>query len=111
MDSKSKAGDALQIFCKEYGAPEKSRLDGSKEQTGKNTEFQQQIRKHNIQQHVSEPNMHNKFIQRSLYFSIKGIRTRLRLGFGKFCSYWCCPDGRCHQPRISSNESSSNSLS
>jgi hypothetical protein len=60
MDAKSKAGDALHAFCREYGAPDKLRFDGSKEQTGKNTEFQRQIRKHNIQQHVSEPNMHNQ---------------------------------------------------
>jgi hypothetical protein len=60
MDSKSKAGDALHTFCREYGAPEKLRFDGSKEHTGKNTEFQRQIRKHNIQQHVSEPNVHNQ---------------------------------------------------
>jgi hypothetical protein len=60
MDSKSKAGDALHTFCREYGAPEKLRFDGSKEQTGKNTEFQRQIRKHNIQQHISEPNLHNQ---------------------------------------------------
>jgi hypothetical protein len=60
MDSKSKAGDALHTFCREYGAPEKLRFDGSKEQNGKNTEFQRQIRKHNIQHHVSEPNMHNQ---------------------------------------------------
>jgi hypothetical protein len=60
MDSKSKAGDALHTFRREYGAPEKLRFDGSKEQTGKNTEFQRQIRKHNIQQHISEPNLHNQ---------------------------------------------------
>jgi hypothetical protein len=52
MDSKSKAGDALHTFCREYGAPEKLRFDGSKEQTGKNAEFQRQIRKHT--------NLHNQ---------------------------------------------------
>jgi hypothetical protein len=60
MDSKSKAGDALRTFCRKCGAPEKLRFDGSKEQTGKNTEFQRQTRKHNIQQHISEPNIHNQ---------------------------------------------------
>jgi hypothetical protein len=39
-----KDGDALHAFCREYGAPDKLRFDGSKEQTGKNTEFQRQIR-------------------------------------------------------------------
>jgi hypothetical protein len=60
MDSKGKAGEALWTFCQEFGVPEKLRFDGSKEQTGKNTEFQKQIRKNNIQQHVSEPDMHNQ---------------------------------------------------
>ena len=60
MDSKGKAGEALKTFCKEFGVPEKLRFDGSKEQTGKNTEFQRQIRKYDIQQHVSEPDMHNQ---------------------------------------------------
>jgi hypothetical protein len=60
MDSKSKAGDALNTFFREFGAPEKLQIDGSKEQTGKNIEFQRHIRKHSIQQHESEPNMHNQ---------------------------------------------------
>ena len=30
MDSKGKAGKALQIFCKEFGVPEKLTFDGSK---------------------------------------------------------------------------------
>jgi hypothetical protein len=40
--------------------PDKLGFDGSKEQTEKKAEFQQQIRKNNIQQHVSEPDMHNQ---------------------------------------------------
>jgi hypothetical protein len=42
------------------GAPDKMRFDGSKEQTGKNTEFQRQIWNHSIQQHVSEPKIYNQ---------------------------------------------------
>jgi phage gp16-like protein len=60
MDSKGKAGEALKTSCREFGVPDKLRFDGSKEQTGKKTEFQQQIRKNNIQQHVSEQDMHNQ---------------------------------------------------
>ena len=37
MESKSSSGDALKIFCREFGVPEKLISDGSKEQTGKNT--------------------------------------------------------------------------
>ena len=60
MDSKSKAGDALRVFCREFGVPETLRFDGSKEQTGRNTEFVKQIKKHNIDYMVSEPDMHNQ---------------------------------------------------
>ena len=60
MDSKGKAGDALRLFCQEFGVPEKLTFDGSKEQTGKNTKFMKQIRSHNINYHISEPDMHNQ---------------------------------------------------
>jgi hypothetical protein len=60
MDSKSKAGDALRLFCQEFGVPEKLTFDGSKEQTGKGTEFMRQIRTHDISYHVSEPDLHNQ---------------------------------------------------
>ena len=60
MDTKSKAGDALRVFCQEYGAPEKLTIDGSREQTGKHTEFMKQIRKHNIHYHIIEPNSPNQ---------------------------------------------------
>ena len=39
MDSKSKCGDALKIFYREFGVPESLIFDGSKEQTKKNTTF------------------------------------------------------------------------
>jgi hypothetical protein len=60
MDSKGKAGDALRLFCQEFGVPEKLTFDGSKEQTEKNTQFMKQIRTHNIDYHISEPNLHNQ---------------------------------------------------
>ena len=60
MDSKKKAGDALRFFCQEFGVPERLTFDGSKEQTKKGTEFIKQIRKHNIDYHISEPGMHNE---------------------------------------------------
>ena len=40
MDTKSKAGDALRVFCNEFGIPEKLVHDGAKEMTGNKTEFQ-----------------------------------------------------------------------
>ena len=60
MDSKSKAGDALRLFCAEFGVPDRLVFDGSKEQTGKNTEFMKQIRKNNIDFHVAEAERHNQ---------------------------------------------------
>ena len=60
MDSKGKRGDALRIFCQEFGVPEELHIDGSKEQTGKNSSFMTQIRLHDIKYHVSEPDMHNQ---------------------------------------------------
>ena len=60
MDSKSKAGDALRVFCKEFGVPERLVHDGAKELTGKRTEFQSQIKKHDIITRLSAPNLHNQ---------------------------------------------------
>ena len=60
MDSKRKAGDALRLFCSEFGVPEKLIFDGSKEQNGKDTEFMRQIRTHDIKYHVSEADLHNQ---------------------------------------------------
>ena len=60
MDKKSKAGDALRVFCKEFGVPDRLRYDGSKEQTGRKTEFQKQVRRHDIKTHAIEPDLHNQ---------------------------------------------------
>ena len=60
MDSKRKAEEALRLFCQEFGVPEKLTFDGSKEQTGKGTQFMKQIRRHDIDYHVSEPDLHNQ---------------------------------------------------
>ena len=48
MNNKGEAGDALRTFCREFGVPEHLTFDGSKEQTGKKTEFMSQIRKNYI---------------------------------------------------------------
>ena len=60
MDSKGKAGDALRVFCKEFGVPDTLRHDGAKEMCKKNTEFQAQVRRHDISTHISEPDLHNQ---------------------------------------------------
>ena len=60
MNSKKNAGDALRLFCQEFGVPERLTFDGSKEQTMKGTEFMKQIRTHNIDFHISEADLHNQ---------------------------------------------------
>ena len=60
MSSKKQAGDSLRLFCQEFGVPERLTFDGSKEQTGKHTEFMKQIRTHDIDYHISEPDLHNQ---------------------------------------------------
>jgi hypothetical protein len=41
--NKTQCGDALTVFCHEFGVPATLLYDGSKEQTGKDTEFQKTI--------------------------------------------------------------------
>ena len=60
MDSKGKAGDALRLFCQEFGVPESLAFDGSQEQTGKNTQVMKQIRTHTINYHISKPDHRNQ---------------------------------------------------
>ena len=60
MDSKRKAGDALRLFCQEFGVPERLTFDGSKEQGQAGTEFMKQIRTHIIDYHISEAGLHNQ---------------------------------------------------
>ena len=51
MDAKFKAGDALNLFCSEFGVPEKFIMDGSREQTGKHTTFLKKVRSEGIDYH------------------------------------------------------------
>jgi len=80
MDSKSKAGDALRMFCAEHGVPESLHFDGSKEQTCKGTEFVSQIRKNDIDYHVIEPERHNQNPAEGVIREIrrKWFRTMIR---------------------------------
>ena len=60
ITTKGEAGDALKKFCLEFGVPESLTFDGSKEQCCKGTEFMSQIRKHDIDFHISEKGYHNQ---------------------------------------------------
>ena len=60
MSSKGQAGEALRLFCLEFGIPAELTFDGSKEQTCKGTEFMKQVRKNDIKFHIIEPERHNQ---------------------------------------------------
>ena len=60
MDTKAKAGDALKEFITDFGVPDKIVMDGASEQTGRRTTFMQQIRKHHIDFHITEPERYNQ---------------------------------------------------
>ena len=55
MEAKSMAGDALKEFITDFGVPDKIVMDGAAGQTGRKTTFVQQVRKHHIDFHLSEP--------------------------------------------------------
>ena len=60
MESKSLAGDALKEFITHYGVPDKIIMDGAGEQTAKKSTFMEQVRKHHIDYHVTEPERYNQ---------------------------------------------------
>jgi hypothetical protein len=59
MESKSGAGEALRQFVHDFGRPERLISDGSREQSGKKTEFVRNIRKYSIDHRVTEPDRPN----------------------------------------------------
>ena len=60
MESKGHAGEALKQFITDFGVPDRIICDGSKEQTKQSTTFMEQVRKHHIDVHTTEPNRHNQ---------------------------------------------------
>ena len=90
------AGDALRVFCQEYGAPELLRHDGSKEQCKKNTEFQRQVRRHDIKTHVSEPGMHNQSPAEGVVREVRKkwyramVKKRIPQPFLDYVFRWVC---------------------
>ena len=59
MESKSHAGEGLRQFVQDFGRPEKLTFDGSREQCGKKTEFMKNVRKYDINYHITEPDRPN----------------------------------------------------
>ena len=60
MESKGHAGDALKQYITDFGVPDKIIFDGSKEQIRWGTTFMEQVRKHHIDLHTTEPHRHNQ---------------------------------------------------
>jgi Reverse transcriptase (RNA-dependent DNA polymerase) len=59
MESKSHAGEGLRQFVQDFGRPERLTFDGSREQCGKKTEFMKNVRKYDIDYHITEPDRPN----------------------------------------------------
>ena len=57
---KSDCGDALRRFLTDYGAPDSMITDGSKEQTGRGSEFQRLLRKNHVPSIVTQPHRPNQ---------------------------------------------------
>lgn len=96
MDTKSKAGDALRAFCAEYGVPERLVHDGAKEMTGKKTDFQHQVKKHNILTRVSEADLHNQSLAEGVVREVKRkwyrvmFRKRVPKALWDYGMRWVC---------------------
>ena len=62
MESKALAGDALKEFITDYGVPDKIIMDSAGEQTGMRSRstFVEQVQKHHIDYHVTEPEQYNQ---------------------------------------------------
>ena len=96
MDTKGKTGDPLWTFCLEFGIPYKLTYDGSKEQTGKKTEFIKQVCRNDIKLHVIEPDRHNqnpcevviREVRRKWFRTM--IRGRVPRKFWDYGMRWVC---------------------
>ena len=60
MEAKSMAGDALKESITDFGVPDKIMMDGAAEQMGRKTTFMQQVRKHHIDFHLTEPERYHQ---------------------------------------------------
>ena len=60
MDTKKKVGEALRVFCQEFGVPERLTMDGAPDQVGQNSSFMKEVQKQGIDFQVIEPERHNQ---------------------------------------------------
>ena len=71
MESKAPAGDALNGFITDYGMTDEIIMDGAGEQTGKRSTFMEQVHKHHIDNHVTEPERYSQL-------RVKGVIRKIR---------------------------------
>ena len=84
MESKALASNALKEFIADYGVPDKIIADGTGELTGKRSTFMEQVRKHHIDYHVTEPERYN-------HLQVEGVIREIRkkgLGLLRLCNEW-----------------------
>ena len=60
MDTRNKVGEALRVFCQEFGVPERLKMDGAPDQVGRNSAFMKEVQKQGIDFQVIEPERHNQ---------------------------------------------------
>jgi hypothetical protein len=70
---KGKASDALRVFCQEFGVPDKLTFHGLKEQTKKGTEFMKQVRKNDIDYHVTRCFHHASILRRMRFMPRRNV--------------------------------------
>ena len=59
MDTKKKVGEALRVFCQEFGVSERLTMDGAPYQVGRNSAFMKEVQKKGINFQVIELERHN----------------------------------------------------
>ena len=95
MDKKGKASDVLKELCRDFRVPEHLTFDGSREQTCKGTTFMKTVSHYNIDNQLSEPDLHNQNPDEGIICELrkKWFRTMVRTKFPKqlwdYGINWC----------------------
>ena len=79
LSSKRFAGEVLKLFISQFGVPEYLTFDGAAEQCGKGALFMQQVIKHDIHKHLSEPHRHNENTVEEVIWEIRRRWFRLMI--------------------------------
>ena len=76
IESKALAGDTLKEFIANYGVPNKIIMVGAGEQTDKRSTFMEQVQKHHIDYHATEPEQYNQLRVEGVIREIRKKRFR-----------------------------------